>query len=152
MAQQERVTVAEAARRLGITPDAVRKRFHGGHMGGERDEEGRIFVYLDPDTTEPRMLGEDSATVRLIEELREHNAFLRDQLREEREESRRKDHLLAAALERLPIIEAPQEAPDTPPEPRGSSEPVSEGAGKGTDQSHESDQEPRSWWQRLFGA
>ena len=46
------------------------------------------------------------------------------------EEIRRRDHLLAAALERIPALEAP---PDTTlSEPRGSRETASEEAAKGT--------------------
>jgi len=54
------------------------------------------------------------------------------------EELRRKDHLLAAALERIPAIEAPRDEPEGAL--RG---PAAEGAQEGS--------EPRSWWRRWFG-
>ena len=42
-----RLTVAQAAHRLGVTQDAVRKRIARGTIRHEKDHEGRIFVYLD---------------------------------------------------------------------------------------------------------
>src|ERR687890_671993 len=43
----DRLTVAQAADRLGITQDAVRKRIARGTIRHDKDHEGRIFVYLD---------------------------------------------------------------------------------------------------------
>ena len=83
-----------------------------------------------------------------VETLRSEIEFLREELRrrEERhaEEARRKDHLLAAALERIPSIEPP---PDTPSEPRESDLSASEGSDKG---GVPREGERRSWWRRLF--
>ncbi len=44
------VTVMEAARRLGLTPRAVRYRIGAGTLRGARDRRGRWFV--DPSTLE----------------------------------------------------------------------------------------------------
>jgi protein subunit release factor B len=63
---------------------------------------------------------------------------------EHREEMRRKDHLLAAALERIPAIEAPL---DTPSEPREQPETASETESKEEPPA----EERRPWWQRMFG-
>jgi transposase-like protein len=143
MPDKERVTVAEAARRIGITPDAVRKRLERGNIEGERDARGRIYVYLESETS--TTTGADtladssptvSATARLIEELQRQNEYLR-------EENRRKDHLLAAALERIPAIESPEPrgGPENAAEPRpGTEAPVSD-----TGRSRS------SWWRRFFG-
>src|SRR3954467_3120177 len=43
----DRLTVAQAAERLGVTQDAVRKRIARGTIRHDRDSEGRIVVYLD---------------------------------------------------------------------------------------------------------
>src|ERR671911_592461 len=43
----DRLTVTQAAHRLGVTQDAVRKRIARGTIRHEKDYEGRIFVYLD---------------------------------------------------------------------------------------------------------
>jgi hypothetical protein len=149
-----RVTVLEAAELLGLTPDAVRARLRRGTLRKERAEDGTLLVVLDGtvgDTTATSRPTEQ-ATVALLDakdqtisHLSEQLAFLRQQLQEEREESRRKDHLLAAALERIPAIEAPQDTPSS--EPRESPVSAAEKPGKG-----EAPTEPerRSWWRRLF--
>jgi hypothetical protein len=83
--------------------------------------------------SEERSAGRDE----LVEELRSQIEYLR-------EENRRKDHLLAAALERIPPqLEAPSEsakASETPavPDPSGTGPP-------------EPDSEALPWWRRLFG-
>jgi len=103
----DRITVAEAAERLGISQDAVRQRIRRGTIDYERTAEGRLYVYLTPQDTEP-----DSVpyTVQkaLVEHLQGENDFLRKELE-------RKDHLLAAALERIPMaLEAPPKAKEAP--------------------------------------
>jgi hypothetical protein len=65
-----------------------------------------------------------------------------------REENRRKDHLLAAALERIPPqIEAPQEARESPEtveeEPERAEPRPATGEAQGGVQ--------RPWWRRVFG-
>ena len=44
----ERLTVAQAAARLGVSQDAVRKRIKRGTIEYEQDQDGRLHVYLDP--------------------------------------------------------------------------------------------------------
>jgi hypothetical protein len=143
-----RVPVIEAAQLLGITPDAVRARLRRGTLQKESGPDGETLVVLDADTTrhDGRPVGD---TMRhdtdLVEALRAHIAVLERELADRKEEGRRKDHLLAAALERIPALEEPSE-------PRESPGTVSEEAGKGTATPNQ--QEPsqrRSWWQRLFG-
>jgi hypothetical protein len=107
-----------------------------------KHENGRLYVWLDDDETSVK----GAAERELIEELREQVSFLRAQLIEEREENRRKDHLLAAALERIPQIEPPQNAsPDERESPPSASD-----APDNDDVPPE--QERRSWWQRWFGS
>jgi excisionase family DNA binding protein len=145
----DRITTAEAARRLGITEGAVRKRAQRGKIRHERDGDGRLWVWLSSDETRrdsPRDgPGQSRDTSQLVEELRGRVAFLEAELKIRTEENRRKDHLLAAALERIPAIEAPQESPDPsekPPEPVPSTE---------TPLERETPAEPRPWWRRVFG-
>jgi len=109
------LTVADAASALGITQDAVRKRIRRGTIQSEKDESGRIYVYVsasetvhktDQDTSQPPS---DSAA--LISAKDETIAALRDQLEAERQAHAEARRLLMAALERIPPqLEAPQEA------------------------------------------
>ncbi|MDP9480699.1 MAG: hypothetical protein M3R38_34405, partial [Actinomycetota bacterium] len=65
-------------------------------------------------------------TVAYIDVLKSHIDLLERELAEWKAEARRKDHLLAAALERIPAIEAPQgprDAPQTDAEPPGGGTP-----------------------------
>jgi excisionase family DNA binding protein len=50
----DRLTVAQAADRLGVTQDAVRKRIARGTIRHEKDYEGHIFVIWTPSKASPR--------------------------------------------------------------------------------------------------
>jgi len=108
-----RVTVVEAATILSITPDAVRSRLRRGTLRKDRGPDGEVLVVLDGDassTDRPT----DQPTVALVEALEDQITYLREQAALWQEEARRKDHLLAAALEaaaleRPPALEKPSE-------------------------------------------
>ena len=116
-----RLTVPEAAAELGTTSEGVRSRIKRGTLRTER-ESGRVWVILDTDQPRPggAPTGDRAADrAELVDELRERVAFLERELETRTEENRRKDHLLAAALERIPALE-PSESPETPSEGRPS--------------------------------
>ena len=46
-----RMTVEEAARSLGIKEESVRKRVRRKKIRSEKDEDGRLYVYVDPTET-----------------------------------------------------------------------------------------------------
>ena len=159
-----RLTVAQAADALGVTVDAIRSRIKRGTIAHIREGE-RVYVLLGDDqgTTSPDQ-GSDQGSAQyaghsdddghhrhehaggdhhdhrdeLVEELRNRVRYLE-------EESRRKDHLLAAALERMPAIEAPREAPQAPHEEAEGTDAPNTGAGPQEGAQH------RSWWRRWFG-
>jgi DNA-directed RNA polymerase specialized sigma24 family protein len=143
-ATRRRWPVSEAAEVLGITVDALRSRIKRGAIDHVR-EGGRVYVLLDPgqgtasqgqgDTSQGQDTGQDYRDA-LIDTLRE-------QLVEERNANRENRRLLAAALERIPAIEAPEtrDAPENTTEPR----PATEAPASDTEQ-------PRaSGWRRFFG-
>ena len=43
----DRLTIQEAARRLGISEGAVRKRVARDSLDNDKSEDGRVYVYLD---------------------------------------------------------------------------------------------------------
>ena len=85
----------------------------------------------------------------VIDDLRDHVAFLEGQLEGRAEEIRRRDHIIAALTERIPLA---IETPDHEKPPRGRESTVEEQArvtpsGAGGPQT--SSQRP--WWRRAFG-
>ena len=165
---KRKLNVQDAAEVLGISVDAVRMRARRGSLESAH-ENGRLYVWLDNNETgvngaaeRVRERVQNGAERELIDDLREQVSFLRAQIQEERDENRRKDHLLAAALERIPPqLEPPQEqAQGKPSEPRDSSQPASEDphlthAPSAPDPAPETPvsdaQHKRSWWRAFFG-
>ncbi len=130
-AAQDRVTIQQAAQRLGVKEDAVRKRIQRGSMRHDKAKDGRVYVWVDaaqdtaqdePETSRDEY--RDTAQDERVEDLREQVAYLREQLDREREarteERRRHDTIIAqlsaAAAEQartIRAIEAPVSEEDT---------------------------------------
>lgn len=145
-----RFTVKEAAKRLNVSEAAIRQRIQRDSITYEKDEEtNRVYIILDEE--EERLDGVEPDTERRSE--RELIDTLQEQLILEREASAELRRIIAALTQRIPELEAPRNATtQVPPEPRDTSEKLSEDAG-GSDVPPEQ-QEPserRSWWRRFFG-
>jgi hypothetical protein len=114
-----RVTVDEAARHLGLTVDAVRKRVQRGQIAYEKDEAGRVRIILDESET-LQDIGRDNtgqetvAHEELVEELRRTNELLREVITTRDEEIRRRDTIIMNMTEAMKAL--------NPPAPEGSSE------------------------------
>ncbi len=89
-----RLTIKEAAARLGVTDGAIRKRVQRGSIHSEMGDDGRVYVYLDPyqDASNPESQDNDGP---VVEVLGDQVAYLREQLAEEREARRRADTIIA---------------------------------------------------------
>jgi excisionase family DNA binding protein len=83
----DRLTIQEAARRLGVSEGAVRKRVSRGTLKHHKDEDGRVYVYLDDGVDGGVDEGVDPNSNALISQLRDEVAYLRD-------ENRRKDEII----------------------------------------------------------
>ena len=114
-----RVSVQEAAERLGTTVDAIRKRVQRDTIAHEKDSDKRVWILLEADRT--RHDNDQDATGHrqdrepdaLISAKDETIATLREQLQAERQAHAEARRLLMAALERIPPqLEGPQEAPE----------------------------------------
>jgi len=138
--------VSEAAELLGITAEAVRMRIKRGTLRSER-QAGRVFVLLGPDRPTEHTTEHTTEQTELTDARDELIAQLRAEVEAWREEARRKDHLLAAALERIPAIEAPPEARESPVTVE--EEPESAEPRPGTSEAQGDAQRP--WWRRWFG-
>jgi hypothetical protein len=152
---QQWITVAEAARILGTSKQAIRQRIYRNTIEHRKDSEGTVYVHITGNNKETNgeshgeTVGEIGSVSReLVEELRDRVSSLENQLEHERRANAEHRRLLAAALERIPAIEAPR---DTPPEPRGSPQTASEEpSGTQASQGYQ-EEERRSWWRRMFG-
>ncbi len=126
----ERLTLRQAAARLGVSESAIRKRVERGTLRSDKGSDGRRYVYLATGADTVADEGEDTSVTgerdALISELRAHNGTLREQLQAERQAHAEARRLLMAALERIPPqLEAPQE----PSEDAEAVEEAPEGAG-----------------------
>ncbi len=150
----DRVTVAEAAQRLGVKEQAIRKRIARGTLPHDKEPDGRVYVYIDAEV-EDEVQGSATRVDTHLEALVES---LQDQVRFLREELARKDALMLNMTEAMRQLTAPAEEDST--EARES--PVSPGShtppeGAGSPQTAreqpftEEEPEPRPWWRRMFG-
>ncbi len=119
-----RVTVDEAARYLGLSVDAVRKRVQRGQIAHEKDLAGRVRIILDDsETLQDESPDTPGQSAELVGELRDRIRYLERQVEEEREARRRADTILAqlsaANAEQARTIRALEPpAPPESPEPR----------------------------------
>jgi hypothetical protein len=118
-----RLTLRQAAAVLGVSESAIRKRVERGTLRSDKGPDGRRYVYLDNVTDNMADERADTSATperdALISELRAHNDTLRDQLEAERQAHAEARRIIAGLVERIPAIEAPQEA-------RASTQPVEE--------------------------
>ena len=112
-ANQERLTVAQAAARLGITEGAVRSRIKRETLPTAK-EGGAVYVLWGDGTSQanqPPNTGVPGDQSELIASLQDQVSYLREQLDAEREarteERRRHDTVVAQLTSRIPAIEAP---------------------------------------------
>jgi hypothetical protein len=131
--ERERLSVPEAARRLGITESAVRKRASRGQISSERVTEGnreRLYILLDPE-------------VDIVQEpVRErYMRSLEDRVRTLEDEVMRQQAIILSMSQSMQALTAPSEAPETATDELGREE------------TREDAQEPseRPWWRRWFG-
>jgi hypothetical protein len=140
--------VAEAAKILGISAEAVRGRIRRKTLPVER-EGGAVYVLLEgepkgrttDDQSRTTAAQPDDRTDALIAELQ-------DRVRSLEEANRENRRIIAALTSRIPAIEAPQEASEAAEtveeERERAAEPRSDAAGA-------QEGARRPWWRRVFG-
>jgi DNA-binding Lrp family transcriptional regulator len=141
----DRLTIQETARRLGVSEGAVRKRVNRGTLRSEKEEDGRVYVYLGERARRGIDDGQDEGVPpynnALISQLRDEVAHLRD-------ENRRKDEIImqqAMTMRQLSAAppQEPTEAAETVEEAPEGAEPRSAAGG-----SQEGPEKP--WWRRWW--
>ncbi len=157
----DRLTVADAARLMDLSAEAVRMRIKRGTLASEKIS-GTVYVILEYDQTrtngnlnrEPTV-GLTTDQTALVEALRSEVSFLREtikardeELSREREaqseEKRRHDTIVLQLAQRIPELEAS-------PSARGGNRTASENRSSNTPESYREDAQRRSWWRRFFG-
>ncbi len=163
MSEPTRVTVDEAAKLLGTSANALRKRIERGTIKSEKVDGVRYVIVSDKDM--PQHAGDASGGMphgsagpshdsaagmsAFVDSLEDQVDYLRRQLEVWQEEARRKDHIIAALTERIPELEPAREASA---EQRESPQTSSEERGSGTTAHPENGAaEKPSWWRRFFG-
>lgn len=155
----ERLTITEAAQRLGVSRDAVYKRVRRGSINSETGVDGLLYVYIEPSIYESTEASSpppapNEHLERLLTAQERELEYLRGQLDAEREARWRADHIIAALTERIPELEAP---PQSAQEAEDVAESASEGESR--EEAAEAPTEPQSvrsqrrvpWWRRIFG-
>jgi hypothetical protein len=156
----DKVTIQEAAKRLGVKDGAIRKRIERGTIDNDKDpDSGRVYVYVDVPPVHDDSTGYDKGGTgydagndttypagydMLLQNQQDQIEFLR-------RESERKDAIImqmaqanAALAARVPELEAApgqREAPETP----------SQEADNGEVRPEQQAVQRRSWWRRMFG-
>jgi hypothetical protein len=166
----QRVTVAEAARLLGTSAEAVRMRVKRGSLRSTKIK-NTVYVLLRPEQTRPNQdqtsgsVGSaanqtsdqttkqpDDRTL-LLNSLRSQVEFLQEELKRREEvhveENRRKDTIIAQLTQRIPELEPPTETPQEPREGQGTAS--EEFHGTHAPPAPEQPVERPSWWRRFFG-
>ena len=149
-----KVTIQEAAERLGVKEGAIRKRIERNTIRSEKEVgTGRVYVYVDEPPVEDPIEGHDAGYDdgydtshdagydMLIKSQQEEIGFLRRELE-------RKDALLLNMTEVMKALN-PVPTSQEHPEPRES--PVSPSEDAGWDTIPPEREQPVSWWRRLFG-
>jgi DNA-binding Lrp family transcriptional regulator len=154
-----RLIVPEAARALGISPEAVRNRLSRGTLDSIK-ENGTVYVLLEADrarltddtpndrarsTDDISSDTPDAHTAALVAAKDETINLLRSQLEAEREANRENRRIIAGLVQRVPELEAPRNGHETATaEPdRGEHPPATDGAQEGAGRRS-------GWWRRLF--
>ncbi len=168
---EDRITIQEAARRLGVKDDAVRKRIQRGTLHHEKDPDGRVYVFLDAthDTSQSSSqddvhhptgnLSKDSVTDTsqdtLVATLQDQIQYLRDviqtrdrELEARTDELRRKDTIILSFAQGLPEL-----TPASSTEDLGIHDGLlyspEHGETKKTSEDFQMNMK-RPWWRRLF--
>ncbi len=168
----DRVTIQEAAHRLGVKDDAVRKRIQRGTLRHEKDSDGRVYVFLDAtqDVSQDNThyptgnmsqdshneTSKDDSKDKLINVLHDQIQYLKEiieardrELEVRTDELKRKDTIIMSLTQRLPEL-SPASSPEDLGTSNGTIRPSS-GATDTTAKGSPSAMKKR-WWHKLIGS
>jgi len=122
---------------LGVTAEAIRGRIRRKTISFERAG-GRVYVLL-PD---------EQQTEQTTDHTEELIRTLQEQLEQANERDRENRRIIAALTSRIPAIEAPSEARESPE----TAAEASEGREPPPDRPGAQEGVQRPWWRRVFGS
>lgn len=144
---QDRYSIPDAAKVLGLTEEAVRQRVKRGTLNSIKVD-GKLFVLLNSAATADTSSDHDQPVddrstdlSRLVDALENEIAHLRGQLEQANERDRENRRIIAGLVQRVPELEAATET-------RYTSETATEEPGKGDVPPEQ--HERRSWLYRFF--
>lgn len=172
-ASRDRVTIQEAAYRLGVKDDAIRKRIQRGTLQYEKNEDGRVYVFIDKthDMSQPLSydgihhptgnLSHDSAKDlskdKIINVLEDQIQYLKEiietrdrELEVRTDELKRKDTIIMSFSQRLPELSPPT----SPLKDLGNHDGLVGSSGGVADEKIARESQTvlkRSWWRKLIG-
>jgi hypothetical protein len=148
----ERLTLRQAATRLGVSESAIRKRVERGTLRSDKGSDGRRYIYLasaELGADRGADMSDTHESGTLISELRDRLRYVEGQLEAERQAHAEARRIIAGLVERIPPqLEAPseaQESPETAESPGPRERPFTD-----EERAQEASQ-PRPWWRRMFG-
>jgi excisionase family DNA binding protein len=145
----DRVTVPEAAERLGISQDAVRQRIRRGSIQHEKDENGRVYVYVDATHTHHDSVQSDSQNPTTDPMVNALLASQQDQITFLRKELERKDAIIMSLTQRIPELE-PAATSDSFSDASDSPLITSKEESKGQVPPDAENAKSEPWWRRIF--
>jgi len=137
-----------------VTRDAIYKRVQRDQIPWDKDEEGRVYVYVDAskpveaestdNARESTGSVQDSSKYVLLDVLRDQNELLRTELALWQEEDKHKNHIIMTLAQRTPELQ-------TLPESHEADDAAREPALKGDMSSQDQEfLEQHSWLYRFF--
>ncbi len=115
-AVQTTIPITEAAARLGISADAVRKRIQRGKLTGHKTDTGWTVDWIDPDSGPETVQTPSADQSAVVARLDAEVAFLRSELEARTEEIRRRDVIIAHLVDQTRALPAGAPPRDIPQE------------------------------------
>jgi excisionase family DNA binding protein len=97
----QRLTIAQAAKQLNVTQEAIRQRIRRGTIDSHKGEDGRTYVYLPDEESVVNGVSNE-----YIAMLKAQIASLEKDRDEWREEAKRHQHIIMTLSQRLPHPDA----------------------------------------------
>ena len=142
----QKLSVPDAAKALGVTPEGVRQRIKRGTIEFEHTEDGRYYVYISPSEASQASVDVGNGVENTVQNatLLDYVETLKREVEDWKEEARRKDAIIMTMAQRIPELESASE-------PRESDISASDARGNSADSSATQEDSDRSWLRRFFG-